>query len=159
MSNTGRKPIIETPEEMQVLINKYFESCDGRPLLDGEGHPIVDKHGSMILIGQHPPTVSGLALALGFHSRQSLLNYQGKEEFLDTITRAKLRIEDYCEQRLFDRDGQRGAEFNLRCNFRWKQEEKSDGDDEEEGSGVVMLAPVMENPGPPVPAEGGASDG
>ena len=118
---------------------------------------MMDKYGNVILIGQHPPTVTGLTLALGFHSRQTLLNYQGNARFVDTVTRAKLRIEDYCEQRLFDRDGQRGAEFNLRYNFRWAQEDKSG--DEDEGSGVVMLAPVMENPGPPVPTEGGASDG
>lgn len=46
-----------------------------------------------------PFTIQGLALALGFNSRQSLLNYEGYTDekdkpFLDTIKRAKLRIEE-----------------------------------------------------------------
>ena len=105
-----------------------------------------DKFGEIIMMDARPPTVTGLALALGFHSRQSLLNYQAKKEFMDTITRAKMRVEEYCETRLFDRDGQRGAEFNLRYNFRWAQEAKSGGN-EDSASGVVMIPEV------------GASDG
>lgn len=41
---------------------------------------------------------------------------------------------------------------------RWKYKPEPARDDEDESSGVVMLAPVMENPGPPVP-EGGGTDG
>ena len=41
---------------------------------------------------------------------------------------------------------------------RWKYKPEPVGDDEDEGSGVVMLAPVMENPGPPV-EDGGGEDG
>ncbi len=32
------------------------------------------------------------------------------------------------------------------------------GEEDDEGGGVVMIAPVMENPGPPVPPEGGGDD-
>ena len=62
--------------------------------------------------------MTGLALALGFTSRQALLNYQAKPEFVDTITRAKPMVEAYTEERLFDRDGSNGAQFSLRNNFR-----------------------------------------
>lgn len=141
----GRKPFFSSAKQMQKKIDEYFESCAGEPfLIDGE--PYVDKHGEVVLVGAHPPTVTGLALALGFESRQSLIDYREKDEFTDTITRAKMRVEEYCEQRLFDRDGQRGAEFSLKYNFRWAEERD---EDEGEESGVVMLAPVMDNPGPP----------
>ena len=136
----GRPPKFKSAEEIQGLIDEYFESCKGEPLIVDD-KPFLDKNGFPVLINARPPTVTGLALALGFHSRQTLLNYQGKKEFVDTITRAKMRVEEYCETRLFDRDGQRGAEFNLRYNFRWAQEEKNGGD-EDSASGVVMIPEV-----------------
>lgn len=106
---------------MQNAIDKYFESCEIKPLLDKEGHVLTDKHGNPVMIPGPPPTVTGLALALGFTNRQSLLNYQEKDEFFDTITRAKARVEQYAEERLFDKDGANGAKFSLANNFKgWK---------------------------------------
>lgn len=40
---------------------------------------------------------------------------------------------------------------------RWKYKPQETDGDEDEGSGVVLLSPVMDNPGPPT--EGGANDG
>lgn len=149
MAKRGVKPKYQSPEEMQAVIDRYFEDCAGELLRDGDGRPSLDKYGVPTVIGAHPPTVTGLALALGFTSRQALLNYQAKRAFVDTVTRAKSRIEEYAEGRLYDRDGARGAEFNLRYNFRWAQEERSGGNGAE--GGVVFLSPVMEPP-PPQPA-------
>lgn len=92
--------------------------------------------------------MTGLALALGFTSRQALLDYQAKKEFVDTVTRAKSRIEAYAEERLFDRDGQRGAEFSLKYNFRWVDEKKDDS--KESVCGVAELPAVL----PPPPGVG-----
>lgn len=154
---TGRKPWYNSPEEMEEKIEAYFKDCEGHLLFDDDGKPYLDKWGNPIIIGAHPPTVTGLALALGFTSRQALLNYQAKKAFVDTVTRAKSRIEEYAERRLYDRDGARGAEFNLRYNFKWAAEEKETGG---EGGGVVLLAPVMEAPdeSPASPAEDGGGD-
>lgn len=136
----GRPPKFNKAEEIQMLIDEYFVSCKGEPIMvDGEPH--LDKYGQPVLINARPPTVTGLALALGFTTRKSLLDYSGKAEFVNTITRAKSRIEAYAEERLYDRDGQRGAEFSLKYNFRWAQEEKKD-DGENESSGVVMIPEV-----------------
>ena len=45
---------------------------------------------------------------------------------MNTITRAKSRVEEYAEMRLFDKDGANGAKFSLANNFKqWK--EKPDG--------------------------------
>ena len=109
MGYGGRPPKYKTAEDMQAAIDAYFESCKGEPIIGDDGQPIMDKYGNVILIHAKPPTVTGLALALGFTTRLALLNYQGKREFVNTVTRAKSRIEEYAEGRLFDSDGQRGA--------------------------------------------------
>ena len=110
----------KTVEELQAAIDAYFTDCKGKPLLDEDGAAVTDKYGEPVIVDVHPPTVTGLALALGFASRQALLNYQGKKAFNDTITRAKSRCEEYAESRLYDRDGVRGAQFSLEYNFRWR---------------------------------------
>ena len=116
----ARPKMYDTPKKMQKAIDKYFEDCQGKPLKGEDGKVLVDKYGKPVLMGARAPTVTGLALALGFNSRQTLLNYQAQPEFVDTITRAKTRCEEYAESRLYDRDGARGAEFSLKYNFRWE---------------------------------------
>lgn len=143
MAAVGRPPKYKSAGEMQEKIDAYFEDCKGEPLMV-DGEPYLDKYGQPVIIHAHPPTVTGLALALGFTSRQALLNYQGKQEFVDTVMRAKLRIESYTEERLYDRDGQRGAEFSLKYNFRWVQDENEDA---KQTSGVVILPAVAGMPG------------
>lgn len=144
MAAVGRPPKYKSVDEIQEKIDAYFESCKGEPIMV-DGEPYLDKYGNPVLINAQPPTVTGLALALGFTTRKSLLDYQGKAEFVNTITRAKMKIEAYAESRLYDRDGQRGAEFSLKYNFRWAQEEKKI--DESEGAGVVMIPEVVEDGG------------
>ena len=115
----------ETAAEMQEKIDKYFAQCEGTEKLDDDGNVFTDKYGDPIMFGRKPLTITGLALALGFNSRQTLLNYQGKKEFMDTIMRAKTRIEQYAEERLFDKDGANGAKFSLANNFEgWKEKQQ-----------------------------------
>ena len=114
----ANKRKFNSPEEMQEKIDAYFEDCKGELLTDDEGKPIFDKFGEPIRLGVKPLTVTGLALALGFTTRQALLNYQARGEYRAIIERAKLKIENYAEMRLYDRDGWNGARFNLQNNFR-----------------------------------------
>lgn len=124
-NNGGQKPRYSSVAEMDKAIEDYFKSCEGKPLCDDEGNALKDKYGRVILFGEKPPTVTGLALALGFTSRQALLNYQEKEEFVDSITRAKSRVEEYTETRLFDKDGANGAKFSLSNNFKgWSEKQE-----------------------------------
>lgn len=122
-------PKYKSPEEMQTVIDNYFKECEGRIFTDEDGNAVTDKYGNPIIIGAKPPTVTGLALALGFTSRQALLNYQAKKQFVDTVMRAKSRIEEYTEGRLFDRDGAKGAIFSLSHNFKgWKDKDDENDD-------------------------------
>lgn len=121
----GRPPKYESKEQIESLIEQYFKDCEGEILKDESGSPILNKWGNPVIINQRPPTVTGLALALGFTSRLDLLRYQGKKEFCNTITRAKARVEQYTEERLFDRDGSNGAKFSLSNNFKgWSEKQE-----------------------------------
>ncbi len=93
--------------QLEKLMESYFKDAEvkGRPL-----------------------TVSGLALALDT-TRETLLDYEEREEFSDTIKRAKLRIENWTEEQLFISPRTAGIIFNLTNNFGWtnKQREKECG--------------------------------
>ena len=98
----GMTPKYENPEAMQKAIDAYFEDRDAR-----------DK----------PYTVTGMALALDFTSRNALLNYEGKEEFIGTIKRAKMRIENQWEEALRG-PHVTGPIFQLKANYRWQDPQR-----------------------------------
>lgn len=136
----GRPPKYTSKEEIEGLIEQYFKSCEGEILQDSNGEPVLNKWGQPVIVGEKPPTVTGLALALGFTNRLSLLNYQGKAEFVNTITRAKARVEQYTEERLFDRDGVNGARFSLTNNFGgWGEKPPSPLDEEEQRARIAQM--------------------
>ena len=120
--------------EMSAAIEEYFKDCEGHVLTDSSGKTVYDKGGEPVIVGAHPPTVTGLALALGFKTRQSLLNYQARsDKFNDIITVAKSRCEEYAERRLYDRDGVNGAKFSLTNNFKgWREKPLEDEDTDTE---------------------------
>lgn len=127
----GCKPKYTSAAALSAAVDAYFEDCKGKVLTDNNGEAVTDKYGAPIIIGAHPPTVTGLALALGFKTRQSLLDYQGKSAaFNDIITVAKSRCEEYAESRLYDRDGVNGAKFSLTNNFKgWTDKPSPDNSD------------------------------
>jgi len=51
-------------------------------------------------VEKKPITICGLALGLGFVSRQSLLNYEGRPEFAAAIKKLRLIVEESKEQAL-----------------------------------------------------------
>ncbi len=118
---------------MQEAVDAYFTDCEGRPLKDESGEVVLNKNGSPVIVGAHPPTVTGLALWLGFKTRQSLLNYQHRSDrFNDILTVAKSKCEEYAERRLFDRDGVNGAKFSLANNFKgWSEKPENNSDSKE----------------------------
>lgn len=99
----GRPPKYSKPKDMQGIIDNYFTTQ---------------------LEAEEPLTVTGLALALNM-SRQALVDYEKKDEFLDTIKKAKLRIEEFLEKRLFGSQVA-GVIFNLKNNYNWKDAQQLD---------------------------------
>ena len=135
-NKVGRPAAYKTPEEMQAKIDAYFEECEGVYVRDKDGKIETDKYDNPITTKKRPLTITGLALALGFNSRQSLLNYQDDPLFMDTIRRAKSKVEQYAEERLFDKEGVNGAKFNLSNNFKgWSEKQQIDSN--------VNLSPVV----------------
>lgn len=136
----GRPPKYKSKEEIQEKINAYFKECEGEPLII-DGEVVFDKYGEPVIMGKRPLTITGLALALGFNSRQSLLNYQDKEEFMDTITRAKAKVEQYAEERLYDKDGANGAKFSLANNFEgWREKQQIEAEVNSEVNITIELS-------------------
>ena len=115
----GRPPLFKTVEELQKKIDEYFATeCKDEVWRDEEtGELIFDNKGHLV-IKYNPPTVSGLALFLGFCNRLSLYDYEEKSEFTDTVKRAIAKIENYAERQLFIGNST-GAIFWLK-NKGWK---------------------------------------
>lgn len=105
MNKGGRPPKYKTARQLQAVIDDFFEDCEDKRII---------------------PTVTGLTLALGFSSRQTLLNYKEKPEFLDTIKKAKLRVEHALETNLLISKNPGGTIFNLKNNFGWKDKSEKE---------------------------------
>lgn len=124
---TGRPFAIKSREELQEKIDKYFADCEAKPMVI-DGKIMLDKNGFPIYDGGRPLTMSGLAYSLGI-DRTTLINYGKSDEYGDIVARAKNRVEQYMEERLFDKDGANGAKFALSNNYSgWaeKQDIKTD---------------------------------
>ena len=103
MSKDGQPPKYSTSEDIQIEIDNYF-------LFNEEQ--------------EEPLTITGLALQLGFESRQSIYDYEKHGEFSYTIKRARLRIENFAEKKLFSTTPT-GAIFALK-NFGWHDKQEID---------------------------------
>lgn len=124
----GAPPYYRSVKQMQKKIDAYFAECEKKPILDGDGNAVTDKNGMPVFYPAKPPTITGLALALGFKSRQALLNYQERPEFEECVTRAKARVECFAEEQLYTPGAANGAKFNLSNNFEgWTEKQQVDG--------------------------------
>lgn len=81
-------------------------------------------------------TVTGLALHLGFESRQSFYDYEKEGEFSYTIKKARLTIESFYEQNLLTKNAT-GAIFALK-NFGWKDKTET-GFTDKEGNDIAPI--------------------
>lgn len=100
----GRPPKFKTVEELEDMVREYFQSLEQK---DDEGR-----------IYYLPATITGLALVLGFCSRQSLYDYEKIEEFSYIIKESRLMVENGYEKSLFSKHST-GAIFALK-NMGWK---------------------------------------
>lgn len=95
----GRPPVYNNPEELTTEVDKYFADTGKK-------------------------TMTGLALALGFDSRQSLYDYQKKDEYSYIINKALLRIENQYEEKLTG-NNVAGSIFVLK-NMGWKDKTETE---------------------------------
>lgn len=96
----GRPLKFQSVEELQEKIDAYFVKCN------------EDKE---------PYTITGLALALDTW-RSVLCDYEEKDEFSNTIKKAKTRVENYAEKKLYD-GNPAGPIFALK-NFNWSDKQQ-----------------------------------
>jgi hypothetical protein len=99
----GRPPRFKNAAEIENIVLEYFSACrsENRPL-----------------------TITGLIMALGFNSRQSFYDYEAKPEFVDTIKKARLYVENSYEERLHTAQPT-GAIFALK-NFGWRDKQETE---------------------------------
>jgi len=111
----GRPPIYETPEQLEAAIEDYFNPMTYEDVKKTRSGTLKAEAGRK---QREKVTITGLALHLGFESRQSFYDYEEKPEFSYIIKRARLRVEMGYEERLAD-PGCTGAIFALK-NMGWK---------------------------------------
>lgn len=133
-SYRGMKPTLTSVEHTKKLCKEYFESCY-KPLFDKNGELRRDANGDVIKIQVRPFSITGLALKLGMDNDTLLRwcagvfdDFSEEDELylISTVLKqAKQRIEQYAEERLYDREGFNGARFNLDTNFGWKTQKEA----------------------------------
>jgi hypothetical protein len=93
----GRPPKFKTVEEMQAVIDDYFSKRSD----------------------EDPPTILGLCEVLDME-RISLLRYEDKDEFSNTIKKAKAKVRAAVEHRLMTgKSAPAAAIFWLKNNAEW----------------------------------------
>lgn len=118
------------------LAGKYFKRCEGVMRTDENGEPVMLK-GEYVYDGKTAPTVTGLALALGFNSRAELL--QNCHDDAD-LQNAVSRVEEFAERQLFEGSVQ-GAKFCLVNNFEgWDDKKLFSREESAENNLFEMLA-------------------
>lgn len=101
----GRPLKFNDPKEIENKAEEYFKECDKK-----------DK----------PYTITGLAIALDT-DRKTLLNYEQKDNFFPTIKKIKQKVENYAEEKLYDKDvPTTGVIFNLKNNYGWVDKQEVD---------------------------------
>jgi hypothetical protein len=125
--NSGRPPKYVTAESFSDKIFEYFEYCKGEFHEELREIRTVNKKSqeekiemvTVVVWDRHAerPTWSGLALFMGFQSRQSMADYSKKQAFSYSVKRALTVIEGIYEEALFS-DSASGAIFALK-NFGW----------------------------------------
>lgn len=99
LTTNGRPPKFNTAEEVEIKCAEYFQNCEDE---------------------KSKATITGLALFLGFESRQSIHDYKDNEVFSYVIKRAMLAVENSYETS--------GSAFDIFAlkNMGWKDKTETD---------------------------------
>ena len=99
----GRPPKFESPEQFWDLAQLYFDKCT---------------------LEEQPMTITGLALSLGT-TRETLMDYEKKDGFSDTVKLCKARVEEYAEKMLYLGKSAAGPIFHLK-NMGWSDKTETE---------------------------------
>lgn len=137
----GRPLKFETVLDLETKIQAYFADCDphmeeitewiearskdGKKLKDENGLDYLVEVTHKVVTKQKPYTFTGLANALNT-TRDTLLDYEGRDEFSDSIKKARSKCEEYVEQSLFSTTNVTGVIFNLKNNYGWVDKSEQD---------------------------------
>lgn len=117
-NNGGQDPFYESPVLFSEKVDEYFETgVRTKTYVVGKGDQAQE-------ITIPVPTITGLALFLGFNSRQSLYDYGKKDEFAYIVKKAQTFIEREYEEML-QTGNVTGAIFALK-NMGWKDQNQTD---------------------------------
>jgi hypothetical protein len=94
-----RLPFTST-DELENLIALYFTEIENKKLPEGKTKKSDDKAMQTHESKSGPVTISGLALYLGFSSREAFEKHEAKGKFSDQLKRARLRIMADYEKKL-----------------------------------------------------------
>ncbi len=164
-ANNGRPPKYKSVKHFNEKVDEYFDFIKGaghmetkekQIKLKGESEPVTEVTEEWVWdMPPQLPTITGLALYLGFTSRQSFYDYakpdNSKTDFSYAVANARLRIEQAYEHTVHDK-GHTGAVFVLK-NMGWSDKTVV----EHEGGLPVTSAPpqiiIQNNTGAPPLAE------
>jgi len=125
IGNKGGRPLkFKTVEELQKKIDEYFKSCLKKVYIKKTGDFLRDPEtDEYIYENCRPLTISGLAECLNVHS-ETLTNYENRNEYFETIMRARAKIDTFKHEALYYKDSATGAKFDLSCNSGWTDTSK-----------------------------------
>lgn len=109
MAGKGNPRRWRSAKALQAAVDQYFEECSE------EGRV---------------PSVAGLALALGFMSRQALARYtdrmheENNDDYVVIVTSAKTRIEEANIQLAYNKEASAGARFMLQNGFNYSEKQE-----------------------------------
>ena len=137
MATSG--PFFKTPHGLSMLINRYFSSIKGK--LHPQGHVVepVGKSKPITTIWEQepePPTITGLALFLGFNSRKEFGAFERKKKYAAILKRGRLLIEAAYEKKLHQQPAS-GAIFALK-SMGWNEHPEVKANRKEAGKNLMV---------------------
>lgn len=107
----GRPLKFKTVQELSDQIEAYFISCQN-----------PDNPSEYI----KPVSITGMANHLGTN-RETLINYEARDEYFDTIKAAKSKCEQWVEENaMMNKTNATFAIFNLKNNYGWKDKTETE---------------------------------
>lgn len=109
MAGKGNPRRWRSAKALQAAVEAYFEECSEKGRV---------------------PSVAGLALALGFMSRQALARYtdrmheENNDDYVVIVTSAKTRIEEANIQLAYNKEASAGARFMLQNGFNYSEKQE-----------------------------------